>query len=572
MNYSRSAPASRRWRARIILSAASVCTASLALAAQESPDQIHLQERSGEPFRELSVDQLEAFTNGQISYSTPVTIAGGLGPIFNKTNCTSCHGTGRIIGGPGTIEVTFFGGDDKGSFVDLAHLGGPVFQLNSITSECHELNPVDIPQASVIVSHVTNGALAYGLVEAIDDQTLLDLEDPFDTDGDGISGRAHMTHALEDPTNPRVGRFGWKAQIPTVLSFSADASLGEMGLTNRLLPDEIAPNGDLDLLAECDTVADPEDFADENGLHFIDRVTDFQRYLAPPPQTPKSGMYGEQIFNNIGCNKCHTSTLVTGNDPNLEDFLRNREFKPYGDFLLHCMGTLGDGIRMGEAFECEMRTPPLWGLRWRSVMLHDGRAANGDFEQKVTTAILEHGLFGEATASMNAFDALSQEDKSALVRFLDSLGRVEFDYDGDEDVDLVDFQVFRQCFESDAVITPEMACAIGDIDQDGDADDIDADYFMQAYDEVLEDCNSNGIADLREILAGTVTDTDGDGVPDSCAPCVGDVTRDGTINGQDLTYVLGYWGLDDPDADVDGDGAVGGGDLAYVLGNWGPCK
>ena len=540
--------------------------------AQDPGSELHLQERSGEPFRELSPQQLEAFTNGQISYSTPVTIAGGLGPIFNKTNCTSCHGTGLIIGGPGTIGVTFFGGDDKGSFVDLGHLGGPVFQLNSITSDCHEINPIDIPQASVITTHVTNGALAYGLVEAVDDQTFLDLEDPFDSDGDGVSGRAHITHALEDPGIPRVGRFGWKAQIPTVLSFSADASLGEMGLTNRLLPDELAPNGDEALLAECDTVADPEDFADENGLHFIDRVTDFQRYLAPPPQTPRSGMLGEQIFNNIGCNKCHTSTLVTGNDPGLEDFMRNREFKPYGDFLLHCMGTLGDGIRMGEAFECEMRTPPLWGLRWRSVMLHDGRAANGDFEQKVTTAILEHGLFGEATNSMNAFDALSAEDKSALIRFLDSLGRVEFDYDGDEDVDLADFMVFKDCFQRDDVISPEVPCAIGDIDQDGDADDVDANFFMQAYDGVLEDCNDNGIADLREILAGTAQDSDGDGVLDACGSCTGDLNGDGEVSGPDLTYILGFWGLADPVADIDGSGSVGGSDLAYILGNWGPCQ
>ena len=94
-------------------------------AAQDSGNELHLQERSGEPFRELSPQQLQAFTNGQISYSTPITIDGGLGPIFNKTNCTSCHGTGLIIGGPGTIGVTFFGGDDKGSFVDLGHLGGP---------------------------------------------------------------------------------------------------------------------------------------------------------------------------------------------------------------------------------------------------------------------------------------------------------------------------------------------------------------------------------------------------------------------------------------------------------------
>ena len=547
--------------------------AGVATAGENSNEGLlELQERSGEPFNDLSESQLEAFINGKISYSTPVTIAGGLGPIFNKTNCTSCHGTGLIIGGTGTIAVTFFGGDDKGSFVDLGHLGGPVFQLNSITSECHELNPSEIPEASIIVNHVTNGALAYGLVEAIPDATLFAMEDPFDTDGDGVSGRVHVTQALEDEVPvDRAGRFGWKAQIPTVLSFSADASLGEMGLTNRLLPDELAPNGDAALLAECDTVADPEDFADENGLHFIDRVTDFQRYLAPPPQTPKNGMLGEQIFNNIGCNKCHTSTLTTADDPELESFLRNREFKPYGDFLLHCMGTLGDGVRMGNAFECEMKTPPLWGLRWRSVMLHDGRAANGNFEDKVTTAILEHGLFGEATGSMEAFDALSSTDKAALVRFLDSLGRVEFDYDGDEDVDILDFYVFAECFASDDVISPEVPCAIGDIDQDGDADSIDANFFLQAYDGVLEDCNQNGTPDLLDILDGTGTDADQDGALDECN-CPGDINQDGVVNGVDLANILGLWGTSDPAGDVDGDGTVSGPDLAFVLGSWGLCQ
>ena len=544
----------------------------LAAASETNEGILYLQERSGEPFRELSSLQLDEFINGQISYGTPITIAGGLGPIFNKTNCTSCHGTGNIIGGTGTIGVTFFGGDDKGSFVDLTHLGGPVFQLNSITSECHENNPADIPEASVIVTHVTNGALAYGLVEAIADETLFALEDPFDSDGDGVSGRVHVTQALEDSKpRDRAGRFGWKAQLPTVLSFSADASLGEMGLTNRLLPDELAPNGDEALLAECDTVADPEDFADENGKHFIDRVTDFQRYLAPPPQTPRSGMLGEQIFNNIGCNKCHTSTLTTADDPELESFLRNREFKPYGDFLLHCMGTLGDGVRLGNAFECEMKTPPLWGLRWRSVMLHDGRAANGSFEEKVTTAILEHGLFGEATASMNAFDALPSQDKAALIRFLDSLGRVEFDFDGDEAVDILDFNTFKDCFNSGAVISPEVPCAIGDIDQDGDADSIDAEYFIQAYDGVSEDCNNNGTVDLLDILNGTSIDDDEDGVPDECS-CVGDINGDGTVGGPDLAFVLAAWGSNDPGADLSGDGIVNGPDLAFVLAAWGACQ
>ena len=218
-----------------------------------------------------------------------------------------------------------------------------------------------------------------------------------------------------------------------------------------------------------------------------------------------------------------------------------------------------------------MKPPPLWGLRWRTVLLHDGRASNGSFEEKVTTAILEHGLFGEASASMDAFEALSAEDKSSLMRFLDSLGRVEFDYDGDEDVDIIDFYVFADCFASDDVISPEVPCAIGDIDQDGDADSVDAAFFLQAYDGPQEDCNQNGVPDLLDILNGTSSDDDQDGTLDECA-CPADINQDGQVNGVDLATILGVWGSNDPSGDIDGDGTVGGTDLAYLLGSWGLCQ
>ena len=204
-------------------------------------------------------------------------------------------------------------------------------------------------------------------------------------------------------------------------------------------------------------------------------------------------------------------------------------------------------------------------------MLHDGRAANGSFEEKVTTAILEHGLFGEATASMNAFDALPSSDKAALIRFLDSLGRVEFDYDGDEDVDILDFATFKDCFNAGGVVSPEVPCAIGDIDQDGDVDNVDADYFIQAYDGPSEDCNENGSVDLLDILNGTSADDDGDGVPDECS-CVGDLNGDGTVGGPDLAFVLAAWGTNDPSGDLNGDGTVSGPDLAFVLAAWGSCQ
>ena len=162
---------------------------------------------------------------------------------------------------------------------------------------------------------------------------------------------AHMVAALEDPMGAplRVGRFGWKSQVATVLTFSADAALNEMGLTNRFLMDDNDPNGiDPPVLMDCDTVLDPEDTPDGQGFDFVDRVTHFQRFLAQPPQTPRSGMTGEGTFDSIGCADCHHTQFTTADDPSLEDALRDQTIQPYSDFLLHNMGTLGDGIVQGD--------------------------------------------------------------------------------------------------------------------------------------------------------------------------------------------------------------------------------
>ena len=183
-----------------------------------------------------------------------------------------------------------------------------------------------------------------------------------------------------------------------MLSFSADATRNELGVTNALIPTENAPNGDMTLLASCDTVADPEDVPDAEGFTFIDRVTHFQRYLAEPPQTPKSGMTGETIFNAIGCNACHVAEWTTANDKSLEAAIRGKTIRPYSDFLVHDMGLLGDGVQDGDATEQEIRTPTLWNLRTRDPMLHDASASGGTFSERVTTAILLHGPLGEGAA------------------------------------------------------------------------------------------------------------------------------------------------------------------------------
>jgi CxxC motif-containing protein (DUF1111 family) len=437
---------------------------------------VALQPRMGEPVLGLTAAENDRFLLGREAFNTVFTEPDGLGPTFNQNSCGACHNT--PVGGSGTILVTRFGfNDDKGGGFDpLGSLGGSLLQAEALDPACEEIVP---PEANVVAQRLTNSTLGFGLVEAIADEVLLagEVSPP-----PGVSGRAHLVEPLEDPGNTRVGRFGWKAQVATVLSFSGDAALNEMGITNRLVGSENAPNGDMVLLATCDTVPDLEDGPDGEGFHFIDRVTDFQRFLAPPPQTPRSGMTGETVFNNIGCASCHVASFSTPDDVALEDALRNKLLKPYSDFLIHDMGQSADFIGQGDASPFELRTTPLWGVRVRDPLWHDGRVAGGTFADRITAAVAEHDALGsESLAAAQAFTGLSQVDKDAVIAFLDSLGRSEFDSDGDDDVDSADLTSFNACFTGPgSFYTPDDACAIHDVDQDGDVDDDDFDLFVAA--------------------------------------------------------------------------------------------
>jgi hypothetical protein len=250
-------------------------------------------------------------------------------------------------------------------------------------------------------------------------------------------------------------------------------------------------------------------------------------------------MSGEGVFNAIGCNKCHIAEWTTPNDKSLEEAIRGKVIRPYSDFLLHDMGLLGDGVQEGDANESEMRTPTLWNLRTRDPMLHDGRAAGGTFASRVEAAILAHGPFGEGAASAAAYEALPALQKVQLVAFLDSLGRVEFDYSGDQngDVDAQDAARFVEAFVRDGGTPPG-------------------------------DCDGDGVNDLVAIFNGA-PDENADGIPDDCGACVGDLTGDGFVNGADLATLLSAWGS--AAGDLTGDGTTNGADLATLLSAWGPC-
>ena len=211
-----------------------------------------------------------------------------------------------------------------------------------------------------------------------------------------------------------MGRFGWKGQHASLLSFAADAYLNEQGITSRLLP--------TDTTSVCDTVPDPED--EEND---IDHFAAFMRgTLAPPVDTTTMATHdaqvGKQLFSQIGCATCHvtsittapTGTVLNGGTFTVPDALGNKIIHPYSDFLLHSIGT-GDGIQQNGPPETasKLRTPPLWGLRTRDRLMHDGLSATRE------NAIARHG--GEASFVTNNYLRLSSNQKAQLLKFLSGL-------------------------------------------------------------------------------------------------------------------------------------------------------
>ena len=336
-------------------------------------------------------------------------------------------------------------------------------------------------------------------------------------------------------------------------------------------------------------MADPEDnYALGNGStkKYIHVITDFQRYLAPPPQTPKSGMSGEALFNSpaLHCNACHVKTFTTSNDAGLETAIRNKVITPYSDWLLHDMGAYGDGIEQGDAGQYEIKTPPLWGVRRRTEMLHNGSANSGTFVDKIDFVMDAHDEpLSEAQSAGAAYFALSPADKNKVIAFLASLGRPEFDFADmnlstfDDKVTVEDFVEFHTCYDGAQGYSPDHTCAIGDVNQDGYVDSNDVNPFLMAYDGTLRDCNSNGLIDLVDILNGTSNDVNNNGIPDSCEP-----TCDADLNGwhgadiYDLLGVVAQWGpcpaIPSPcGGDIVLDRVVNIHDLLAVVAAWGAC-
>ena len=361
----------------------------------------------GQPLAGLTAAELAAFNEGGVEFRNVETVAGGLGPIFNDVSCVACHDAGGT-GGASRRTVTRFGRTVNGVFDPLDSQGGSLLQERSINRGIREVVP---REANTVARRVTTPLFGAGLIEAIPDSTI--VLGTLGQKPSGIAGKVSVVRDVVSGVN-RIGRFGWKAQAATLLAFSGDAYLNEMGITNRFFPTENAPNGNAALLARFDRVADVEDGIDPlDGKADIDRAADFMRLLAPPPRGPAtaSSVAGEAIFARLDCAVCHTPSMRTGR--NVIAALSEKTVGLYSDLLIHDMGALGDGIAQGTAGARDMRTAPLWGLRSRPTWLHDGRA------NTVDQAVRGHA--GEAQSSRDRYGALSAAERQQLLDFLNTL-------------------------------------------------------------------------------------------------------------------------------------------------------
>jgi CxxC motif-containing protein (DUF1111 family) len=364
----------------------------------------------GDPLDGLTRAESARFDRGKQVFEREFAPETGLGPLFNSTSCRECHEDPATGGSGDEVEVhaTAFHPQGAGGRGDgcsqLVEEGGFVVQQH-VTPALHDALGIDaepVPaHATATGRRTTPSILGFGLLDAVRDETILAHADPEDRDHDGISGRPNRF------TDGRIGRFGRKAFVPTLREFTAGAFLIEQGITSPAQPVEGSIGG-RPIPPGVDPSPDPELSRDD-----LDLATDFVRFLAPPVRGAAGlgVIRGAWLFRATGCAACHVPELETGKDD--VRALRHREVNAYTDLLLHDMGPDLADICLGLAAPSEFRTEPLMGLRLRKHFLHDGRT------DSIEKAIGLHG--GEATASRGRFEALSAEERQALLRFLASL-------------------------------------------------------------------------------------------------------------------------------------------------------
>ena len=366
--------------------------------------------------------QIAAFNANADTFAEVEDVADGVGPVFNERACGNCHDVGAL-GGSGVQFEVRAGHFDGVTFNSLESEGGQLFDLFSVTSlpasERASIPNCSLPpngepvpaDANVVALRRTTALFGLGLVDATPDATFIAL-----AAAQPIGIRGHAAHVPNLQTNgTSVGKFGWKAQVPTLFQFSGDAYLNEMGITNPMFPNEQVPQGNPAFILPCDGKPVEPGSTEDNGGD-VQAFTDFMTFLAPPPPPNITGQAhsGQTVFSDIGCAGCHVPDLTSGQNAN--SLLSNQTYHPYSDFLVHDMGSLGDGIPgNGDVGRTEMRTAPLWGLHFVAPtnLLHDGRATS------VQDAIQRHD--GQGAAARDAFNALPPGHKNNLLAFLAAL-------------------------------------------------------------------------------------------------------------------------------------------------------
>lgn len=361
------------------------------------------------PMEGLSTEQQARFLRGDEGFSEVFTIERGLGPIFVANQCASCHaGDGK--GNPFVTFVRFGQSDTTGNqFLDA---GGPQLQHKAIPGYEPEALPNGVAFSSLIAPAVTG----LGFLDAVSDEDLMALSDPYDLDGDGISGRPHW-NTVPDYVQLRpnaisqngkyISRFGKKAAAYDLLHQTAGAYNQDMGVTS--------------IFESKDPYSGLEEDPEVSTQVINDVVFYLKTLKIPLPRNKEDEnvLAGKQLFLSTGCGGCHVPNLKTGHSP--ISVLSNKEFHPYTDLLLHDMGPgLDDGYTEGYALTSEWRTPALWGLGLSKeaqggsyYLMHDGRS------HTIESAILEHG--GEGLQSKQNFEQLSASEQQQLIQFLESL-------------------------------------------------------------------------------------------------------------------------------------------------------
>src|SRR5262245_22328202 len=411
------------------------------------------------PVRNLREDHRPSFFVGNSFFNlnwviAPASVSGrdGLGPLFNARSCSGCHfkdGRGRPPEPGEAMESMLFRisvpgtGDHDGPKPDPVY--GDQIQNQSIPGVVREAdvvvtyeevagrfadgetfslrrpsyritNPGYGPVAGdVLLSpRVAPAMIGMGLLETIPEATLRQLADPDDADHDGISGRPNIVWNYATGRTD-LGRFGWKAEQPSVLQQTAAAFVGDIGITSSLFPNENHT------AAERITVPQPAGGGPEVSDKAFQAVVLYARSLAVPATRADDAraVRGRQVFMTARCDACHVAAFETGSSPHLPE-LGHQTIHPFTDLLLHDMGEgLADGRPAFRATGREWRTPPLWGMglvakvNGHTFLLHDGRARNA------AEAILWHG--GEAAAARERFRAMSKDDRTDLLAFLGSL-------------------------------------------------------------------------------------------------------------------------------------------------------